>query len=65
VVLVTDDRPVESPRKQAADEDGSVPDRTDEAPDDHLQDLPDGSGCTEIWEHLAERRAAEGGAADD
>lgn len=27
--------------------------------DDHLSDLPDGCGCTEIWEHLSERRAAE------
>lgn len=23
---------------------------------DHLDDLPDGSGCTEIWEHLSEDR---------
>lgn len=23
-------------------------------PDDHLADLPDGSGCAEIWEHLSE-----------
>ncbi|MGM0591400.1 MAG: hypothetical protein ACQETI_07190 [Halobacteriota archaeon] len=23
---------------------------------DHLDDLPDGAGCTEIWEHLSERR---------
>lgn len=25
--------------------------------EEYLQDLPDGSGCTEIWEHIAERRA--------
>lgn len=31
-----------------------------ETVDDHLSDLEDGSGCTEIWEHLSERRAAEG-----
>ena len=24
--------------------------------DDHLDDLPEGAGCTEIWEHLSERR---------
>lgn len=24
---------------------------------DHLNDLPDGSGCTEIWEHLSEDRS--------
>lgn len=23
---------------------------------DHLSDLADGSGCTEIWEHLSEQR---------
>lgn len=26
------------------------------ASDDHLQDLDDGAGCTEIWEHLSDRR---------
>lgn len=45
----------------AATEDGD-----DAAPDeepareegtDHLADLPDGSGCTRVWETLAERRA--------
>ncbi|XVH32668.1 hypothetical protein ACNS7O_05640 [Haloferacaceae archaeon DSL9] len=25
---------------------------------DHLSDLEDGAGCTEIWEHLSERREA-------
>lgn len=29
---------------------------TPEAEDDHLSDLADGSGCTEIWEHLSEQR---------
>lgn len=24
--------------------------------DDHLADVPDGCGCTEVWEHLSERR---------
>jgi len=29
----------------------------DEAPTtDHLDDVEDGCGCTEIWEHLSERR---------
>lgn len=32
-------------------------DDTDGSDDDHLADLPDGSGCTEIWEHLSERRS--------
>lgn len=24
--------------------------------DEHLQDVPDGAGCTEIWEHLSHER---------
>lgn len=32
--------------------------------DEHLEDLEDGAGCTEIWEKLSEHRA-EGMAADD
>jgi len=24
--------------------------------DDHLEDVPDGAGCTEIWETLSDRR---------
>lgn len=24
--------------------------------DDHLSDVEDGAGCTEIWEHLSEQR---------
>jgi hypothetical protein len=27
--------------------------------DDHLRDVPDGAGCTEIWEYLSEREASE------
>lgn len=26
------------------------------ATDEHLQDVPDGAGCTEIWEHLSQER---------
>jgi hypothetical protein len=26
--------------------------------DDHLDDVEVGAGCTEIWEHLSERRAS-------
>ncbi|MFB6159866.1 MAG: hypothetical protein ABEJ61_01665 [Haloferacaceae archaeon] len=29
----------------------------DEGRDDHLEDVPDGAGCTEIWAHLSEGRA--------
>ncbi|WP_227355723.1 hypothetical protein [Haladaptatus salinisoli] len=31
----------------------------DRPEDDHLDDVPDGSGCTEIWEHLSERRGED------
>ena len=27
--------------------------------DDHLSDLPDGSGCVEIWERLSENRSTD------
>ena len=31
--------------------------QTDEAdPGSHLTDVPDGAGCTEIWEHLSDER---------
>ncbi|MDZ5811849.1 hypothetical protein U4E84_10905 [Halorubrum sp. AD140] len=46
-----DDRP-----ESATDE------QPDPAPEDestHLDDVEDGAGCTEIWEHLSERREAE------
>lgn len=28
----------------------------EERADAHLVDLPDGCGCAEVWEHLAEQR---------
>jgi len=28
--------------------------------DEHLNEVDDGCGCTEIWEHLSERREAAG-----
>jgi len=37
--------------------------QTEEA--DHLAELSDGAGCTEIWEHLSERREAEETATED
>lgn len=27
-----------------------------EEEDDHFEELPDGAGCTGIWEYLSERR---------
>ncbi|MFA9501960.1 hypothetical protein ACERIM_04170 [Natrinema sp. H-ect1] len=29
---------------------------TKERDDAHLDDIEEGAGCTEIWEHLAEKR---------
>jgi hypothetical protein len=29
----------------------------DQADDEHLREVEDGAGCTEIWETLSERRA--------
>jgi hypothetical protein len=38
----------------------------DEAEDtDHLDDIDDGCGCAEVWEHLSERREAEADADAD
>jgi len=31
--------------------------RAETADDDHLDDVEDGCGCTEIWEHLSDQRA--------
>lgn len=39
----------------------------DEVDDDgaHLEDVPSGAGCTEIWEKLSEQREAAAAEADD
>lgn len=29
---------------------------TEESATDHLEDIEDGAGCTEIWEQLSEQR---------
>lgn len=36
-----------------------TPDEAAGETDDHLTDVPDGAGCTEIWEHISERRDDE------
>jgi hypothetical protein len=33
----------------------------DEPTTDHLDDVEDGCGCTEIWEHMSEERENESG----
>lgn len=40
----------EPPTTDEATEENSDADRS------HLDDLEDGAGCTEIWEHLSDRR---------
>ena len=43
-----------------ADEKRADAERTsEERADAHLADIDDGSGCTEIWEHLSERRDSD------
>lgn len=37
----------------------------DDPRDDHVAELPDGAGCTEIWEHIAERRKEGGDESSD
>lgn len=41
-----------------ADPDTTDPDHAKTRDDDHLTDVEPGAGCTEIWEHLSERRNA-------
>ncbi|WP_276275571.1 MULTISPECIES: hypothetical protein [Haloarcula] len=42
---------------QTHDETDAETDAEAEAPaTDHLEDVEDGCGCTEIWEHLSEER---------
>ncbi|NEU55310.1 hypothetical protein [Halorussus sp. MSC15.2] len=44
-----------------AEETLDEPPASDESTDErsHLEDVEDGAGCTEIWEHLSERREDE------
>lgn len=42
-------RAPESADSDAADDEEAVE-------DEHLQDVPAGAGCTDIWEHLSEER---------
>jgi hypothetical protein len=40
-----------------ADQAATDPDAGDDEDDTgHLDDLPDGAGCTEIWEHISDNR---------
>lgn len=45
--------------RPASDAEGPSGETERTRPAEHLADLPDGSGCTEIWEHLSERRPTE------
>ncbi|WP_435160157.1 hypothetical protein [Halorubrum sp. SY-15] len=42
---------------EATDQAATDPDAGDDEDDTgHLDDLPDGAGCTEIWEHISDNR---------
>ena len=51
------DARIPDPAATLSPDGGEPPDDEDDA---HLRDLPDGAGCTEIWEHLSERHAETG-----
>lgn len=36
------------------------PDADEEVDTAHLDDIEDGGGCAEVWEHLSEAREADG-----
>ena len=37
----------------------TTPEQQDEEATDHLDDVEDGCGCAEVWEHLSEQREAD------
>lgn len=62
LTVTSNDQPaIESsnPRRSSTVENSAA--EEDEAHDyaDHLADLPDGSGCMEIWEHLSSTRVGD------
>lgn len=47
---------------EPADEESTAEERRAAVAEDaraHLQDIEDGCGCAEVWEHLSEQRAAD------
>ena len=51
----------QKPADPSTDDDSRATDDSPEtddsrAMDEHLADVEDGCGCTEVWEHLSERR---------
>ncbi|WP_132059132.1 hypothetical protein [Halorussus amylolyticus] len=54
---MTADETLDEPPSKTEASDADESRATDDADDrSHLSDLADGSGCTEIWEHLSEQR---------
>jgi hypothetical protein len=43
--------------EQAVQSDETVDGDVDDGRTEHLDDVEPGAGCTEIWEHLSERRS--------
>lgn len=59
--MTAEERPeTESSADSCTGATGEAADEDREGARDHLSDVPVGSGCTEIWEHLAERREDDG-----
>jgi hypothetical protein len=45
--------------EEEADEAAAEGENEVEDADDHLAEVEDGAGCTEIWEHLSRRRTGD------
>ncbi|MFB6162880.1 MAG: hypothetical protein ABEJ86_05520 [Halococcoides sp.] len=50
----TDDERTENRHARETPDDADAADA--ERVDDHLEDIEDGCGCAEVWEHLSEER---------
>ena len=46
-------------RQEPADRCEAKPEPDETSGSEHLDDLPDGAGCTGIWEYLSERRQSD------
>ncbi|MFC7324069.1 hypothetical protein ACFQMF_05660 [Halorubrum rutilum] len=58
------DRSESSEPAVAANDDADDGDEPEEDGLEYLDEIEDGAGCTEVWEHLSERRETERRAAE-
>lgn len=63
-LYVTDGSGVSRTEADATDEELNASDDT-EPRTDHLDDIEEGAGCTEIWDHLSEKRAENAESSDE